>query len=135
MQWRLATFVFTVFLGALPLVMLGSPLGPDNPLTTGIAIAAGVVWVRRRAAVVVPVADPPTVPRRTTSSVRCAPPRRCLVLSSPYAGLMGCTIFAVIGGFLAYFHVIAHVIGNCALALICAAITAAGSSPTRATSR
>jgi predicted signal transduction protein with EAL and GGDEF domain len=37
---------------------------------------------------------------------------------------LGCTIFAVIGGFLAYFHVIAHVIGNCALAMICAAITA-----------
>lgn len=50
LQWRLATFVFTAMLGALPLVMLGSPLGPDNSLTTGIAIAAGV-WVQRRLAI------------------------------------------------------------------------------------
>jgi hypothetical protein len=27
LQWRLATFVFTATLGALPLVMLGSPWG------------------------------------------------------------------------------------------------------------
>jgi hypothetical protein len=27
LQWRLATFVFTAMLGALPLVMLGSPWG------------------------------------------------------------------------------------------------------------
>jgi diguanylate cyclase (GGDEF)-like protein len=107
----------------LPLVMLGSPLGPDNSLTTGIAIAAGVsgfsaalLWLLRW----------PTRRQSVVYNVVCSgcTAVTCLVLSSPYAGLMGCTIFAVIGGFLAYFHVIAHVIGNCALAMICAAITA-----------
>ena len=31
-QWRIATFVFTICLAAVPLVMLGSPVGPDTPL-------------------------------------------------------------------------------------------------------
>ena len=115
--------MFTVVLGALPLVMLGSPLGPDKPLTTGIAIAAGVcgcsaalLWLLRW----------PTRRQSLAYNVICSvcTAATCLVLSSPYAGLMGCTIFAVIGGFLAYFHAMAHVIGNCALALICTAITA-----------
>jgi diguanylate cyclase (GGDEF)-like protein len=123
LQWRLATFVYTVILGALPLMMLGSPLGPDNPLTTGIAVAAGVcgcgaalLWLLRW----------PTRRQSLAYNVICSActAATCLVLSSPYAGLMGCTIFAVIGGFVAYFHVMAHVMGNCALALICTAITA-----------
>jgi diguanylate cyclase (GGDEF)-like protein len=123
LQWRLATFVFTAMLGALPLVMLGSPLGPDNSLTKGIAIAAGVcgfsaalLWLFRW----------PTRRQSLVYNIVCSgcTAATCLALSSPYAGLMGCTIFAVIGGFLAYFHTITHVIGNCALAMICAAITA-----------
>jgi diguanylate cyclase (GGDEF)-like protein len=123
MQWRLATFVFTAILGSLPLVILGSPLGPDNPLTVRIAIAAGVCglcasllwlvrWPTRRQSVVYNV-----VCSGSTAAT-------CLAVSSPYAGLLGCSIFAVIGGFLAYFHVIAHVVGNFILATICAAITA-----------
>lgn len=123
LQWRLATFVFTVLLAALPLVMLGSSLGPDSSLTRGVAIAAGVcgfsaalLWLFRW----------PTRRQSVLYNAVCAvcTAAGCLALSSPYAGLMGCTIFAVIGGFLAYFHVLAHVIGNCALAMLCAAITA-----------
>lgn len=123
LQWRLATFAFTAMLGALPLMMLGSPLGPDNSMTRGIAIVAAVcvfgaalLWLIRW----------PTRRQSLVYNVVCSASTAatCLVLSSPYAGLMGCTIFAVIGGFLAYFHVIAHVIGNFVLALICAAITA-----------
>ncbi|MGH3583605.1 MAG: GGDEF domain-containing protein, partial [Mycobacterium sp.] len=123
LQWRLATFVFTAVLGALPLVMLGSPRGPDNPLTTVIAITAGVgglgaalLWLFRW-----PTRRQSLVYNGVCSGCTAA---TCLVLSSPYAGLMGCTIFAVIGGFLAYFHTIAHVIGNCALAVTCTVITA-----------
>ncbi len=39
-QWRIATFVFTICLAAVPLVMLGSPVGPDTPLAAGVAVAA-----------------------------------------------------------------------------------------------
>ena len=123
LQWRLATFVFTVVLGALPLVMLGSPLGPDTALTTGVAIAAGVCGL---SAALLWLVRWPTRRQSVLYNVVCSSctAATCLAVSSPYAGLMGCTIFAVIGGFLAYFHVIAHVIGNCALAMTCSAITA-----------
>jgi diguanylate cyclase (GGDEF)-like protein len=123
LPWRLATFVFTVILGALPLLMLGSPLGPDNSLTAGIAIAAGVggfcaglLWLIRW----------PTRRQSVLFNLVCSgcTAAACLAMSSAYSGLMGCAIFAVIGGFLAYFHVFAHVIGNFALAMICTAITA-----------
>lgn len=122
-HWRFATFGFTAVLGSLPLVMLGSALGPAGAVARGFAIAAGIsafgaslLWLFRW----------PTRRQSVMYNVVCSgcTAVTCLAVSSPYAGLMGCTIFAVIGGFLAYFHVIAHLVGNLALAMVCMAITA-----------
>lgn len=122
-QWRMATFVFTLVLAMLPLIMLGSPLGPNHTVTVVVAIGSGVsgvaasgLWLFRW-------------PSRTQSIVFNAvcsvcTAATCLALSSAYAGLMGCTVFAVIGGFLAYFHAIAHVLANFGVAAVTAAITA-----------
>ena len=48
----------------------------------------------------------------------------CLWLSNPYTGLMGCTTFAMLGGFIAYFHTLRLVLANFAVATVCAAILA-----------
>ncbi|CAA0098039.1 putative diguanylate cyclase DgcT [Mycolicibacterium vanbaalenii] len=122
-RWRLAVFVFTVFLGAVPLLLLASPAGPDTALRRGFAIAAAgsafavsTLWLLRW-------------PSRTQSliyNVVCSGciAAGCLVIPDPYGGLMGCTVFAAIGGFLAYFHALAHVLANFVVAMACAGITA-----------
>ncbi|MGE2724822.1 GGDEF domain-containing protein [Mycolicibacterium pulveris] len=46
----------------------------------------------------------------------------CLAMSNPYTGLMGCSIFAVIGGVVAYFHTSALTVVNLTLATVCAVI-------------
>lgn len=122
-QWRLATASFTVFLGLLPLVMLGSPLGPNSTVTAAVAVAAAVaavgastLWLFRW----------PTRTQSVCFGLVCSASTAAtsLALSSPYAGLMGCTVFAVIGGFLAYFHAVTHVVVNFCVSMTCAAITA-----------
>ncbi|MGV0834769.1 diguanylate cyclase [Mycolicibacterium thermoresistibile] len=122
-QWRWAIFVFTVLFAALPLVMLGSPLGPDHTRTVVIAVAAAVVGFT--ASLVWLIRWPTRNQSLLYSLVAClCVAATCLVLSSAYAGLMGCTVFAVIGGFLAYFHSLSHVIANFGVAVVCAAVTA-----------
>lgn len=122
-RWRLAVFMFTVFLGTVPLLLLASPAGPDTALRRGFAIAAAVaafavsaLWLLRW-------------PSRTQSllyNVVCSAciAAGCLVMPDPYGGLMGGTVFAAVGGFLAYFHALAHVLANFVVAMGCAAITA-----------
>jgi diguanylate cyclase (GGDEF)-like protein len=44
----------------------------------------------------------------------------CLGLSNPYTGLMGCTTFAILGGFIAYFHTGHYVLANFVVATACA---------------
>jgi diguanylate cyclase (GGDEF)-like protein len=122
-QWRWATFSFTVLLAALPVIMLSSPLGPDSALTRGVAITAAaggigaaLLWLFRW---------PTRAQSLVFNLVSCASiAAGCLALSSPYAGLMGCAMFAVIGGFLAYFHSLAQVVANFLVALGCVAVTA-----------
>ncbi len=123
LQWRLTIYVFTLVLGTLPVVLLSSSLGPNGTLPIVIAIAvavcaagASLLWLVRW----------PTRAQSLVYNLACCgcTAATCLVLSSPYAGLMACTVFAMIGGLLAYFHAIAHVIANLGVAAICAAINA-----------
>jgi hypothetical protein len=39
-QWRAATFGFTLLLAALPIVMLGSPAGPNHIATVWLSMVA-----------------------------------------------------------------------------------------------
>lgn len=45
-----------------------------------------------------------------------------LTLSNPYVGLMGCTTFAVLGGYIAYFHAARYVYANLAVAATCVVV-------------
>lgn len=122
-QWRLAIFVFTVLLGAVPVVMLASPEGPSSALTTagaliasGAAFAASTLWLFRW----------PSRAQSLAYNVICCGciAAGCLVVPNAYGGLMGCTLFAALGGFLAYFHAFAHVLANFGVAMVCATLSA-----------
>ncbi|WP_226862583.1 GGDEF domain-containing protein [Mycolicibacterium baixiangningiae] len=123
-QWRLATFGFTAVLAALPIVLLGSPVGPDHTLTRAVAVTsaatgagASVLWLRRW-----PTRNQSMIFNAVCSLSIAA---MCLAMSNPYNGLMGCTLFAAVGGFLAYFHALSHMLVNLLVAMLCSAITAA----------
>lgn len=121
--WRRATFGFTVTTAALPIVMLWSLFGPDNPLRVALAVAAaliavagGVLWLMRW-------------PSRRQSVIfawmaSAAIAATSFSFSNPYAGLGACATFAVIGGFAAYFHTIGYVVANFGVAAVCSAINA-----------
>ncbi|BCI52792.1 hypothetical protein NIIDNTM18_20700 [Mycolicibacterium litorale] len=124
LQWRLATFGFTAVLAALPIVLLGSPVGPDHPLTRAVAVvsavcgaSASVLWLRRW----------PTRNQSLLFNIVCSLSiaAMCLAMSNPYNGLMGCALFAAVGGFLAYFHALSHMLVNLAVAMLCSAVSAA----------
>ena len=121
--WRRATFGFTITTAALPIVMIWSPFGPDNPLRITLAVVAATVavaggllwllrWPTRRQSVVF------------SSMATVAIAATCFGFSNPYAGLGACVTFAVIGGFAAYFHTTGFVVANLAVATVTAAILA-----------
>lgn len=122
-QWRIAIFAFTCTLGTLPLILLASPVGASTPVARAVAIAAGV------GAIAVSTVWLPGWPTRTRSLVYNLVCCACIAagslsMSYAYAGLMGCVMFAVLGGYLAYFHRLVDVLANGAVAAGCAAITA-----------
>lgn len=121
--WRLATFGFTVSQAALPLVMLGTAYGPDRPASKAVAVGASVLgaaaaalwllrWPTRRQSILY------------TQAASVAIAATCLTLSNPHSGLMGCTTFAILGGFIAYFHTVGYVVGNFVVATTCAVVLA-----------
>ena len=121
--WRLAAFFYATGAALLPLVLLASPVGPDNPLTVAISVGASLVatfgalvwllhWPTRGQSIAFALAS--------TLAIAAT----CLSLSNPYSGLMGCTMFAVVGGFVAYFHTLDEVLINLIVATGCVVILA-----------
>jgi diguanylate cyclase (GGDEF)-like protein len=122
--WRAATVGFTILLAALPVMMIWSPAGPDRVAPVVLSIVAAVfgvigagLWLARW-------------PTRRQSLLFClmasaSIAATCLAQSDPFEGLAGCHTFAVIGGFIAYFHTARHLVANLAVAMACAAILAA----------
>jgi diguanylate cyclase (GGDEF)-like protein len=47
-----------------------------------------------------------------------------LTLSNPYVGLMGCSTFAMLGGYIAYFHAARYVLANLTVAAACVVVLA-----------
>ncbi|WP_395307042.1 diguanylate cyclase [Mycobacterium sp. AMU20-3851] len=120
-QWRLATFGFTVFFTAIPVLMLVSHYGPSSAPTRAVAIgaavlgsAAGSLWL---------VGWPTRAQSLLFYSV-CSTSiaGSCLVISTSYGALMGCTMFAAVGGLLAFFHALVHVLANFSVGLCCALV-------------
>jgi len=122
-QWRYITFIFTASLAAVPIALILSPTGPDNAVTITMSIfaaacaaAGGLLWLTRW-------------PTRRQSMLFClmatvSIAAACLAQSNPYASVMGCTTFAVMGGFIAYFHTVGQVTLNFAVAALCSVIGA-----------
>jgi len=124
LQWRIATFTFTAFLGAVPVVMIASPSGPEgNAVRTGVAIAASAAFLL--AASLWLLRWPSRGQSLAYNAVCCASiAAAALMVPNPYGGLMACTMFAALGGFLAYFHALGHVVANFCVATACMAYTA-----------
>ncbi|MGW0158338.1 diguanylate cyclase domain-containing protein [Mycobacterium sp. NPDC003323] len=125
LQWRLATFGFTALFAAVPVLMIASPYGPAGPAARIIAVVVSVLAI---AAASVWLVGWPTRTGSLIYHAVCSGSIAvgCLTLSTSYGGLMGCTMFAAIGGMLAYFHALVHVLANFVVAATCAAISAAG---------
>lgn len=100
---RLIATTYFGFAGVL-IVSLGSPAGPSGPvgvvvavLLAGCCVAMGVSWrggrwpTQRQSAVMV------------IGSALCIS-AACLVQAHPINGMFGCTTFAVLAGYIAFFH-------------------------------
>ena len=120
-QWRVTTSLFTASLAAIPLVLLTSDTGPDHSIPVAASVISAVLgtlgavlWLARW-------------PTRRQSTLFCLAATgsitlTCLAQSDPYTGLMGCTTFAVIGGFIAFFHTLKLVVVNLVAAAGCAGV-------------
>ncbi|WP_197383565.1 GGDEF domain-containing protein [Mycolicibacterium mengxianglii] len=120
-QWRTVTVAFAASLMAVPVVLIASPTGPDHPLTIAVSVlaslcgaASGSLWLIRW----------PTRRQSVLFTVgACAAiAATCLSQSDPYATLMGCTTFAIIGGFVAYFHTAGLVAAIFGTSVVCATV-------------
>jgi diguanylate cyclase (GGDEF)-like protein len=122
-RWRIATFTVTAALTSLPLVMLASPAGPDNKLTVAVSFVAAAVGV---ACALLWLTRWPTRKQSALYSLVASGSiaATCLAQSDPYVGMNGCVTFAVIGGFIAYFHTANHMLANFALAAVCTGVMA-----------
>lgn len=121
--WRWAIFATTAVQAAIPLLLMTSPFGPNHTLTRAMAFAASGVgavaavlwlvrWPTRRQSIAFSL----------TSSAAIA--AGLLALSNPYSGLVGCTTFAALGGFIGYFHASRYMVANFAVATVCTVILA-----------
>lgn len=116
--WRRISAAFIAAFAAFPLIILGSPAGPTNPVARAVTIVASAFGM---AGATLRLKRWPT--RRQSSSwlliAMAGISAALLLLSNPYVGLMGCTTFAVLGGYIAYFHTAQHVFANLAVAATC----------------
>lgn len=119
--WRRITFVFIAAFAMQPLIMLWSPAGPRHPVTRAMMIALSAVGL---AGASLRLKRWPT--RRQSSltlfGAMVGVATALLTLSNPYVGLTACTTFAILGGYIAYFHGALIVLANSAVAVVCAAI-------------
>lgn len=122
--WRTLIFTATLALASSTALMIKSPQGPDGPVAVTVCVAAAALalaaavpfllrWPTRRQSLLFSFTS--------TATIAAA----ALSYSNDYVGLMGCATFAVIGGFVAYFHTAHEVVANGAIAAVCTVILAA----------
>jgi diguanylate cyclase (GGDEF)-like protein len=122
-RWQWVTALYTAVLATLPLLMLWSPNGPDHPSSRAVAVAIAALGFLGATGWLV------HWPTRAQSSAfflvaSAATGVGCATLSNPYSALMGCVVFAVLGGFIAYFHTLRYVVGNFVVCALCAVLFA-----------
>lgn len=119
--WRRITAVFIAAFAVQPLIMLFSTAGPTNPMTRTVTIVASTFGVTGAALRL------KRWPNRRQSGLWLfiaitGIAAALLTLSNPYVALMGCTTFAILGGYIAYFHTVSFVLTNLAMATTCVVI-------------
>jgi diguanylate cyclase (GGDEF)-like protein len=122
--WRAMIAAVIALMSVVPAVVLTSPALPHHPSAVLVAPAAsgfgGVVafsWLIRW-----PSRALSAIFALTGSGVIAA---ACLVQSQPLAGLLGCSAFAVLGGYIAFFHTPRDMVFNFAVAMTTATVLAA----------
>jgi diguanylate cyclase (GGDEF)-like protein len=111
LRWRILIAAVCVLLAALPIALLSDfsqrHIGLEwiiSPLVGVVGIALALLWLTRW-------------PTRTQSivfaivSTGCVA-GACLVQADVHAGLLGCTSFAVLGGYIALFHTAGYMLFN-----------------------
>jgi diguanylate cyclase (GGDEF)-like protein len=113
--------------GLVPIMMLWSPSGPQGRVGAGVAIvisvlcaAGAVLWLSRW----------PTLRQSTLFAVgaNVCVTAGCIVAGDPVAGLLACTTFAPVAGYVALFHssrLLVFTLTNAALATVGCAVRVA----------
>jgi diguanylate cyclase (GGDEF)-like protein len=119
--WRRISAAFIASFAVQPLIMLWTPTGPTHPVTRAVTIVASTLGVAGAALRL------KRWPTRRVSSLSlviamAGIAAALLTLSNPYVGLMGCTTFALLGGYIAYFHAAGYVVANLTVAATCVVI-------------
>jgi diguanylate cyclase (GGDEF)-like protein len=126
--WRAMIAAVIAAISAIPLLALISPTLPHYPaaefvapIASGFGVIVALLWLIHW-------------PTRVQSvfgwlvgSLCIA--ATCLVQADPRMGLLGCSAFAVLGGYIAFFHTAHHMMINFAIAMITAAVLAARLMP------
>jgi diguanylate cyclase (GGDEF)-like protein len=119
--WRRITFVFIAAFAVEPLIMLWTPAAPLHPAARGVTIVLSALGVT---GAILRLKRWPT--RRQSSlsllGAMVGVAAALLMLSDPYVGLMACSTFAILGGYIAYFHSVSYLLANSAVATVCVAI-------------
>ncbi len=114
-------------LGVVPIVMLFSPSGPQGDLHRAAALMISFLCV---GGATIWLADWPTHRQSTLFAIggNACVTIACLIAGSPVTGLLACTTFAPLAGYVALFHssrLLAATLANAALATAFAAVRVA----------
>lgn len=124
LMWRAMIAAVIVSIAVVPVVVLVRPALPHyraalvvSPVASGFGMVIALLWLmrwptRRQSALY-----------SLTGSVCIA--ATCLVQGDPHAGLLGCSAFAVLGGYIAFFHTAPYMTTNTTIAMSTAAVLSA----------
>jgi diguanylate cyclase (GGDEF)-like protein len=121
LTWRAMIAAVIASIAVVPTAVLFSPNLPHYPaavdvapVASGFGVTVALLWLIRW---------PTRVQSEAYSligSVCIA--AACLVQGEPLAGLLGCSAFAMLGGYIAFFHTAADMMANFAIAMTTAAV-------------
>jgi diguanylate cyclase (GGDEF)-like protein len=122
--WRAMIAAVISLIAIIPMLLLARPTVPHYPatvvvapVTTGFGVIVAFFWLVRWPTRVQSVAF------ALTGSFCVA--AACLAQGDPRLGLLGCTTFAVLGGYIGFFHTAQDMMINFAVAISSAALLAA----------
>ena len=123
--WRAMIAAVISSIAIIPVVVLVRPTVPHYPatvvvapVTSGFGVIVAVFWLIRWPTRAQSVA---VLPLLGSVCVAAA----CLVQGDPRLGLLGCSTFAVLGGYIGFFHTARDMMINFAIAISTAALLAA----------